>query len=193
MSVWDNLVGQDDAIAVLRPRRNPRTRSPRTVRLARGGGGDDARLAVHRAGRFRAFGGGAGVRRRAAVPTCSRPRMRRVRAPAGRSLARAHPDVRSVVPDGLSIGVEEMRAVVALAARRPSLGRWQVVVIEDADRLTEQAANALLKAVEEPPPRTVFLLCAPSTHPDDVPLTIRSRCRLVCPAHTVRRGRNRGP
>ena len=52
-------------------------------------------------------------------------------------------------------------------------------MIEDADRLTEQAANALLKAVEEPPPRTVFLLCAPSTHPDDVPLTIRSRCRLV--------------
>jgi DNA polymerase-3 subunit delta' len=54
-----------------------------------------------------------------------------------------------------------------------------VVVIEDADRLTEQASNALLKAVEEPPARTVFLLCAPSLHPDDVSLTIRSRCRLV--------------
>ena len=52
-------------------------------------------------------------------------------------------------------------------------------MIEDADRLTEQASNALLKAVEEPPPRTVFLLCAPSLHPDDVSLTIRSRCRLV--------------
>ncbi len=59
------------------------------------------------------------------------------------------------------------------------LGRWQVVVIEDADRLTEQASNALLKAVEEPPERTVFLLCVPSLHPDDVSLTIRSRCRLV--------------
>jgi DNA polymerase-3 subunit delta' len=59
------------------------------------------------------------------------------------------------------------------------LGRWQVVVIEDADRLTEQASNALLKALEEPPPRTVFLLCVPSLHPDDVMLTIRSRCRLV--------------
>jgi DNA polymerase III delta prime subunit len=93
-------------------------------------------------------------------------------------LARSHPDVRSVVPAGLSIGVDEMRAIVALAARRPALGRWQVVVIEDADRLTEQAANALLKAVEEPPPRTVFLLCAPSTHPDDVPLTIRVPARL---------------
>ena len=83
------------------------------------------------------------------------------------------------MPTGLSIGVDEMRAVVARSARRPMLGRWQVVVIEDADRLTEQASNALLKAVEEPPARTVFLLCAPSLHPDDVTLTIRSRCRLV--------------
>jgi DNA polymerase-3 subunit delta' len=72
-----------------------------------------------------------------------------------------------------------MRSVVGRSARRPSLGRWQIVVIEDADRLTEQASNALLKAVEEPPARTVFLLCAPSLHPDDVSLTIRSRCRLV--------------
>jgi DNA polymerase-3 subunit delta' len=93
--------------------------------------------------------------------------------------ARTHPDVHSVVPEGLSIPVAEMRAVVGTAARLPSLGRWQVVVIEDADRLTEQAANALLKAIEEPPARTVFLLCAPSTHPDDVSVTIRSRCRHV--------------
>ncbi|HET6208767.1 MAG TPA: DNA polymerase III subunit delta' [Jatrophihabitans sp.] len=94
-------------------------------------------------------------------------------------LAGSHPDVRWVVPEGLSIGVGEMRAVVGLAARRPMLGRWQAVVIEDADRLTEGAANALLKAIEEPPERTVFLLCAPSTHPDDVIVTIRSRCRVV--------------
>ena len=94
-------------------------------------------------------------------------------------LAGSHPDVRSVVPEGLSIGVGEMRAVVAMSARRPSLGRWQVVVIEDADRLTEGAANALLKAIEEPAEWTVFLLCAPSTHPDDVIVTIRSRCRVV--------------
>ena len=72
-----------------------------------------------------------------------------------------------------------MRAVVGRAARRPSLGRWQIVLIEDADRLTEQASNALLKAIEEPPPRTVMLLCAPSLHPDDVMVTVRSRCRLV--------------
>jgi len=95
--------------------------------------------------------------------------------------AGSHPDVRAVVPEGLSISVDEMRAVVAAAARRPALGRWQIVVIEDADRLTERASNALLKAVEEPAPRTVFLLCAPSSHPDDVSVTIRSRCRLLGP------------
>ncbi len=94
-------------------------------------------------------------------------------------LAGTHADVRSVVPEGLTISVREMRAVVQLAARRPVTGPWQVVLIEDADRLTEGASNALLKSIEEPPPRTVFLLCAPSTHPDDVSVTIRSRCRVL--------------
>lgn len=94
-------------------------------------------------------------------------------------LGGTHADVRMVVPDGLSIGVGEMRALVLRAGTAPSGGRWQVVIIEDADRLTEQAGNALLKAVEEPSPRTVFLLCSPSVHPDDIPLTIRSRCRVV--------------
>jgi len=95
------------------------------------------------------------------------------------TLAGTHADVRSVVPEGLSIQVDEMRALVVRAASAPTGGRWQVVLIEDADRLTEKASNALLKAVEEPSPRTVFLLCTPSTHPDDVSLTIRSRCRMV--------------
>ena len=94
-------------------------------------------------------------------------------------LAGTHGDVRRVVPEGLSIGVGEMRAIVQTAARRPSTGRWQVVLVEDADRLTEGAANALLKVVEEPPSRTVFLLCAPSTDPQDVSVTLRSRCRHV--------------
>jgi DNA polymerase-3 subunit delta' len=84
-----------------------------------------------------------------------------------------------VVPEGLSISVKEMRHLVWRAAGAPAGGRWQVVLIEDADRLTEQAGNALLKAVEEPSARTVFLLCAPSTHPDDISVTLRSRCRSV--------------
>ncbi|MGH3968577.1 MAG: DNA polymerase III subunit delta', partial [Mycobacterium sp.] len=95
------------------------------------------------------------------------------------TMAGTHADVRRVIPEGLSIGVDEMRAIVGVAARRPSTGRWQVVLIEDADRLTEGAANALLKVVEEPPPSTVFVLCAPSVDPEDIAVTLRSRCRHI--------------
>ncbi|AGL13981.1 DNA polymerase III subunit delta' [Actinoplanes sp. N902-109] len=95
------------------------------------------------------------------------------------ALGGTHADIRFVTPEGLSIGVNEMRALVLRASSAPTGGRWQAVVIEDADRLTEAAGNALLKAIEEPPPRTVFLLCTPSTHPDDISVTIRSRCRVV--------------
>jgi DNA polymerase III subunit delta' len=95
------------------------------------------------------------------------------------TLGGTHADVRFVVPEGLNIGVGEMRTLVLRAASSPTQGRWQVLLVEDADRLTEAAGNALLKAIEEPPPRTVFLLCTPSTHPDDISVTIRSRCRVV--------------
>lgn len=95
------------------------------------------------------------------------------------TMAGTHADVRRIIPEGLSIGVDAMRTIVQIASRRPSTGRWQVVVIEDADRLTEGAANALLKVVEEPPPSTVFLLCAPSVDPEDIAITLRSRCRHV--------------
>ena len=95
------------------------------------------------------------------------------------TMAGTHADVRRIIPEGLSIGVDEMRAIVQIASRRPGTGRWQIVLIEDADRLTEGAANALLKVVEEPPPSTVFLLCAPSVDPEDIAITLRSRCRHV--------------
>src|SRR6516165_11590145 len=95
------------------------------------------------------------------------------------TMAGTHADVRRVIPEGLSIGVDEMRAIVQIASRRPTTGHRQIVVIEDADRLTEGAANALLKVVEEPPPSTVFLLCAPSVDPEDIAITLRSRCRHV--------------
>lgn len=95
------------------------------------------------------------------------------------TLAGTHADVRTVVPEGLSIQVKEMRELVKWAASAPAGDRWQIVLIEDADRLTERAGNALLKAIEEPSDRTVFLLCSPSTHPDDISVTIRSRCRVV--------------
>ena len=95
------------------------------------------------------------------------------------TMAGTHGDVRRVVPEGLSISTKEMRDIVSIASRRPSTGLWQVVVVEDADRLTEGAGNVLLKVVEEPPARTVFLLCAPSVDPQDISVTLRSRCRHV--------------
>ena len=86
-----------------------------------------------------------------------------------------HPDVEVIRTEGLSIKVEEIRELLTRVSWAPSMGGWRVVVMEDADRLTESAANALLKAIEEPGTRTVWLLCAPTLH--DVLPTIRSRCR----------------
>jgi DNA polymerase-3 subunit delta' len=176
VSVWDRLIGQDDAVASLRAAARAaaeiasgRPASPGAMThswLFTGPPGSGRSVAA------RAF---------AAALQCERPDdIGCGECSACHTVAaRTHPDVHSVVPEGLSIGVDEMRSVVGRSGRRPSLGRWQVVLIEDSDRLTEQASNALLKAVEEPPARTVFLLCAPSLHPDDVSVTIRSRCRLV--------------
>jgi len=92
-------------------------------------------------------------------------------------LAGTHADVEVVRPQGLSLGVREARELVSRAALAPSGRHWQVILIEDADRLTEGAANVLLKAIEEPAPRTVWLLCVPSAQ--DLVVTIRSRCRVV--------------
>lgn len=88
-----------------------------------------------------------------------------------------HPDVRVTRTEKLSIGVDEVRELVRSAALAPAGRRWQIMIVEDADRLTEQACNALLKAIEEPTDRTVWLLCAPTV--EDVLPTIRSRTRLV--------------
>ncbi|MFF7230750.1 DNA polymerase-3 subunit delta' [Streptomyces sp. 2333.5] len=93
------------------------------------------------------------------------------------ALVGTHADVEIVRTDLLSIGVKETRDLVRRSSLSPAGGRWQVIVLEDADRLTEGAGNVLLKAVEEPAPRTVWLLCAPSV--EDVLPTIRSRCRQL--------------
>jgi DNA polymerase III subunit delta' len=93
------------------------------------------------------------------------------------ALSGAHPDVMLVATEQLSLKVDDVRALVPRASLRPAKGRWQVIVIEDADRLTEDAADALLLSMEEPPARTVWMLCAPTA--EDIVPTIRSRCRVV--------------
>jgi DNA polymerase III subunit delta' len=172
MNVWSDLVGQGPAVtALVEAARSASGTGPAGVMthawLFTGPPGSGRSVAA------RAFAAALQCTKPEAGPgcgTCSGCRT---------TLAGTHPDVRQVIPEGLSISVAEMRSLVAGASRRPSVGRWQVLLIEDADRLTEGAANALLKAVEEPPPRTVFLLCAPSDHPEDIAVTLRSRCRPV--------------
>jgi DNA polymerase-3 subunit delta' len=177
MSVWDEVVGQPDAVATL-------SAAAEAAATIVAGGTPAPGVMTHawlftgppgsgRSSTARAFAGALQC-----VVTDDRPGCGECTG-CRTTLHGTHADVRVVAPEGLSISVAEMRSLVQISARRPTSGRWQVVIIEDADRLTEGAANALLKAVEEPPERTVFLLCAPSDHPDDVSVTIRSRCRLV--------------
>jgi DNA polymerase-3 subunit delta' len=92
-------------------------------------------------------------------------------------VAGAHPDVSILATDRVTITIDEVRALVSFSYFSPSTANYRVVVIEDADRMTERTSNVLLKALEEPPPQTVWVLCAPS--PADVLPTIRSRMRSV--------------
>ncbi|SOD84791.1 DNA polymerase III subunit delta' [Streptomyces sp. Ag109_G2-15] len=91
------------------------------------------------------------------------------------ALLGTHADVTTVAAVGAEILVKDMRDTVRKSFTSPANGRWQIILVEDAERLNEKSANAVLKAVEEPAPRTVWLLCAPSV--EDVLPTIRSRCR----------------
>ena len=162
MSVWDEVVGQPDAVAEL------------------SAAAEDPTAMTHAWLFTGPPGSGRSVAARAFAAALQCPRHGCGECPSCHTaLAGTHTDIREIVPEGLSIGVGEMRALVQLAARQPALGRYEIVIITDADRLTEGASNALLKAVEEPSDKTVFLLCAPSEHPDDVSATIRSRCRRV--------------
>ncbi|WP_433724002.1 DNA polymerase III subunit delta' [Actinoplanes sp. CA-051413] len=176
MSVFADLVGQDEAVETLR-------RAAAAAARIVAGGADGGNGAMTHAWIFTGppgSGRSVAARALAAALQCERDGVGCGECHGCHTvLGATHADVRFVVPEGLSIGVNEMRALVLRAGSAPSGGKWQAVVIEDADRLTEAAGNALLKAIEEPPPRTVFLLCTPSTHPDDISVTIRSRCRVV--------------
>lgn len=92
-------------------------------------------------------------------------------------LGGTHPDVKVVATEKVTISIDEVRGLIGHAQTAPARGRWRVIIIEDADRMAERTTNVLLKAIEEPPERTVWVLCAPS--PQDVLVTIRSRCRGV--------------
>lgn len=158
-TVWDDVVGQEPAVAVLREAvADPSKMTHAWLLTGPPGSG--------RSNAARAFA--AALQDPSGDP----------RSPGCATvLAGTHPDVTFVSTEGVVIRVDTVRPLVELAQRAPSQGRWRVIVVEDADRLNETSGNVLLKAIEEPPPRTVWLLCAPS--PQDVLVTLRSRSRSV--------------
>lgn len=159
MTVWDALVGQRHVIETLATAAGGRGMTQSWLFVGPPGSGR-SNAAVAFAAALQCAEGGCGV-----CHDCHTV------------LAGSHADVTLVRTEKLSLGVDDIRELVRTAALTPAGARWQILIVEDADRLTEQANNALLKAIEEPGARTVWMLCAPSV--EDVLPTIRSRCRLV--------------
>ena len=160
MSVWDDVIGQESAVATLhRAVTEPAAMTHAWLLTGPPGSGRSVAAKAFAAA-LQCPDGGCG--------TCRECRT---------ALEGTHADVDVVATEGLTLTVKLARDLVLLAAARPSVGRWRVIIIEDADRMSERAADALLKALEEPVPGTVWILCAPSL--EDVIITIRSRSRHV--------------
>lgn len=159
--VWADLIGQDRAVEVLRRAVAGADHAMSHAWLVTGPPGSG------RSNAARAFAAAL----QCALGGCGQC------ADCRTSLSGAHPDVTLVRTELLSIGVDEVRDLVRRAAMSPTKRRHQVLVVEDADRVTERGADALLKSIEEPAPKTVWILCAPTA--DDVVATIRSRCRAL--------------
>ncbi|MBO3100846.1 DNA polymerase III subunit delta' [Cellulomonas fengjieae] len=159
-SVWDDVVGQEPAVEVLRHAIEDPAAMTHAWLLTGPPGSGRSNAARAFAAALQCASGGCGV-----CHDCTT------------TLRGLHPDVTVVATEGVFIRAETARPLVELAQRSPSQGRHRVIIIEDADRLNDTSGNSLLKAIEEPAGRTVWILCAPS--PQDVLVTIRSRSRSV--------------
>jgi DNA polymerase-3 subunit delta' len=173
LTVWDDVVGQEAAIVTLKHAVSAAAQmveaGPRSAPVA---GMTHAWLLTGPPGSGRS----TAARAFAAALQCPEGGCGHCK-PCRTALAGTHADVSLIATEHVQLRVDDVRPLITTAQRSPSEGRWRVIVIEDADRLNDSSGNVLLKAIEEPPPRTVWLLCAPSA--DDVLVTIRSRCRRV--------------
>ncbi|MBE7698754.1 DNA polymerase III subunit delta' [Oerskovia sp. Sa1BUA8] len=160
MTVWDDVVGQEHAVEVLSAAATDPAAMTHGWLLTGPPGSGRSNAARAFAAALQCEQGGCGV-----CQACTT------------TLAGTHADVTVVATEKVTITIDEVRDLLGVASRRPSQGRWRVIIVEDADRMAERTTNVLLKSIEEPPPRTVWILCAPS--PQDVLVTIRSRCRGV--------------
>ncbi|MEV6803204.1 DNA polymerase III subunit delta' [Streptomyces sp. NPDC051132] len=182
MTVWDDLVGQEKVSAVLDAA--ARDADALVTATSTGQPPPEASKMTH-AWLFTGppgAGRGQAARAFAAALQCVSPDRALGGSPGcgfcdgcHTALLGTHADVTTVAAVGSEILVKDMRDTVRKSYTAPATGRWQIILVEDAERLNEKSANAVLKAVEEPAPRTVWLLCAPSI--EDVLPTIRSRCR----------------
>ncbi|MDR2380214.1 MAG: DNA polymerase III subunit delta' [Bifidobacteriaceae bacterium] len=160
MTVWDGVVGQDQAVAELRGAATRPTAMTHAWLITGPPGSGRSVAARAFASALQCEKGGCGQ-----CQDCL--------AVAGRH----HPDVLDTATKKVVIAIDDVREWVTLAARTPARGKWRIIIVEDADRMLERTGNVLLKALEEPAPRTVWILSAPSDR--DVLVTIRSRCRHV--------------
>lgn len=169
MTVWQGLVGQADLIVQLEE-------AVRGAEVARQGGQISSMTHAWLFTGPPGSGRSNAARAFAAALLCERGGCGECLS-CRTALSGSHADVTMVVTEQSVITVGMARETVRQAALAPAGSRWQVMIVEDADRLHERAADALLKSIEEPPPRTVWLLCAPTV--EDVAPTIRSRCRSL--------------
>jgi DNA polymerase-3 subunit delta' len=166
-SVWDELTGQSEAIAIFEA----------AASASRVGGSGDSSMTHSWLITGPPGSGRSNLAYAFATALLSPGTPEGDAATRAQVAARSHPDLAVLATERVIISIEEVRTLLSSSFYSPSVGRYRVMIIEDADRMTERTSNLLLKALEEPPPRTVWILCAPS-EADLIP-TIRSRVRSV--------------